>query len=467
MDPSSPIRRRGLLVGAAGAAAGGAVSRWAGRAGPVTAGPGTILRAQTGPVGIGARTVATWSYGGELPGPQLRAVAGGRAHVRLVNDLPAGTTVHWHGIRLENAMDGAPHVTQHPVPPGSSFDYDFAVPDPGTYFFHSHVGTQLDRGLYGTLVVEDPTEPLAYDAEILVVLDDWLDGVTGTPDDALAHLDHAGGDRLLSSPILGGHAGDVAHPYHLVNGRTPDAPVTLAARPGQRVRLRIVNAAADTAYRVALGGHRLRVTHSDGFPVEPVTGDALLIGMGERYDALVTVGDGAFPLVALAEGKNARGFAVLRTAAGAAPPPTVSVPQLNGRLITVADLRATDAVHLPPGPPDRTVTLSLGERPPGYVWTLNGRAHPDVSRTEVHAGQRVRLVLVNDSSMFHPMHLHGHTFQIRPAAGRGARKDTLIIRPLERFTVDLVADNPGEWMVHCHNLFHGERGMMSVLGYAS
>lgn len=480
--PGSISRRRLLLstaVAAAGVLTPGAISlalrQRQSAPSPLALGPESLmgassapsltLRARPGTISLGSRTVQTWSYDDVVPGPEIRAVAGHRVAVRLDNQLPAGTTIHWHGVRLPNAMDGAPHVTQNPVPPGGIFDYEFTARDPGTYFFHSHVGTQLDRGLYGSLIVEDPYEQLSYDRDLVVVLDDWLDGVSGTPDDAIAALDGGAVNHALTSPALGGHAGDVAYPHYLINGRTAQAPMTMLAAPGERVRLRIINAAADTAFRVALGGHRLQVVHTDGFPVHPATVDNVIIAMGERYDALVTLGSGAFPLVAVAEGKSARAFAIVRTATGAPPTATATVPQLSGSTLALSQLNATDAAFLPNLPPHVTVNLQLSQRPPGYVWTINGRTHDEGIRFNVSAGDRVRLVLHNLSSMFHPMHLHGHTFQLRPGTGRGPRKDTLLVRPLEQFTVDFVADNPGEWMLHCHNLFHSERGMMAVLGY--
>ncbi|TMR19128.1 multicopper oxidase family protein, partial [Nonomuraea zeae] len=283
-------------------------ARWAWAARRWSSRPhGTVLRAAPASVSLGRRTVRTWTYNGLLPGPLIEATAGGRVRARLVNALPAPTTVHWHGIRIALPMDGAPGYSQQPTQRGEHFDYDFTVPDAGTYFYHSHVGTQLDRGLYGPLIVHDPHEPLGYDAEYTVVLDDWLDGLGGTPDDALnrlnASMDH---DDTLRSPLLGGVTAEMRHPYYLVNGRAPDAPTTFTGRPGRRVRFRVINAAADTPFRLALGGHRLTVTHTDGFPVAPVIVDTILIGMGERYDFLVTLGSGTFPLVALAEGKGGR-----------------------------------------------------------------------------------------------------------------------------------------------------------------
>ncbi|MFC5823846.1 multicopper oxidase family protein [Nonomuraea insulae] len=426
---------------------------------------GVLLRARPATVSLGKRDVSTWAYDDILPGPLIEATAGGVVRARLINDLPAPTTVHWHGIRIDPRMDGAPGYTQPPTQPGGTFDYVFRVPDAGTYFYHSHVGMQNDRGLYGPLIVADPHEPLGYDQEVTVVLDDWLDGVAGTPDDALKRLNASTAhDDTMRSAVLGGVTGELRHSYYLVNGRMSAAPATFLSRPGRRVRFRVINAAADTAFRVALGGHRLTVTHTDGFPCAPVTVDTALIGMGERYDFLVTLDSGAFPLVAMAEGKSGRAFAVVRTARSAVTPPTnVEVPQLNGRRLKYQDLDARRADYL--RPPSRTVTVKLGMRPSGNEWTLNDRLAADPLRVRVDRGETVRIVLDNQSPMWHPMHLHGHTFQLRVSGQRGPRKDTVNILPRERLNIDVHADNPGEWMFHCHNLYHQEQGMMGVLGY--
>ncbi|MGW0807346.1 multicopper oxidase family protein [Nonomuraea sp. NPDC002799] len=470
------ISRRLLVTGtfatalgaASGAAPAGAAARRPGTVPPIRPAAvswETLLRARPATISLGSRIVSTWAYNDMVPGPSIVVAAGDRLAARLVNDLPEGTTVHWHGIRLPLRMDGAPGYSQAATRKGETFDYVFTVPEPGTYFYHSHVGMQADRGLYGPLIVADPREPLRYDEEFTVVLDDWLDGIAGTPDDALRRLTSSPGhDDTLRSPALGGVAGELRHPLYLINGRAPDAPVTFDSRPGRRVRVRLINAAADTAFRVALGGHRMTVTHTDGFPCAPVTVDTLIIGMGERYDFVVTLGAGAFPLVATAEGKGGQAFAVVRTTPrSTAPSPGAEVPQLNGRMLQYQDLAAREGDHLPR--PSRTVTVTLGMRPSGNEWTLNGKLATDPMRLRVRRGETIRIVLDNQSPMWHPMHLHGHTFQLHVRDHRGPRKDTVNIKPRERLQIDVLANNPGEWMFHCHNLYHQEQGMMGTFGY--
>lgn len=325
------------------------------------------LSAAPGTVDIGGTVSSAWTYDGQMPGPILRGAVGDRLRLQLHNGLPESTTIHWHGLAIRNDMDGVPGVTQSPIGAGRNFNYEFVLPQPGTYWYHSHVDLQRGRGLYGALLIDDPNEPGDYDVEFTVLLTDWL--LDTTPPQVFSALKQGGrmsgmpsgspspdkgASRMweiprmgaMPSPLLGRDAGDVRFPVYLLNGRQPSAPVTLTAKPGQRARIRVINAADDTAFRVALGGHPITVTHSDGWPVVPVGGDAVLIGMGERYDLRTTLADGVFPLVAAAEGKNARAFGLIRTGAGTAPAPTVTPPQLSGRVLTLADLTAAPSVRL-------------------------------------------------------------------------------------------------------------------------
>lgn len=424
--------------------------------------------AAEGQVDLGGLAVRTWAYDGRVPGTPIRVNAGEAVRARLVNRLPRDTSIHWHGVALRNGADGVPPVTQRPVAAGAEFVYDFTAPDPGTYWFHPHSGTQLDRGLYAPFIVEDPREPMGYDAEWVVVLDDWLDGVTGTPDEVLTELSGGMGTAKhmlmgATSDLLGGDAGDVRYPHFLLNGRIAAAPETFRAKPGARVRIRIINAGGDTAFRVALGGHAMTVTHTDGFAVQHARTDALLIGMGERYDVLVTLKDGVFPLVALAEGKGAVARGLIRTSGSAAAPKLEARPrELDGAVIGYDRLRPAEGVQLAPKSQDRTIKLELTGSMMAYNWAINGKKYDPATTYPVRSGERVRLSFVNRTTMWHPMHLHGHTFAL---TGSGIRKDTAIVLPDTTLDVDFDADNPGRWMIHCHNVYHAESGMMTLLGY--
>lgn len=428
---------------------------------------------------LGGVTAKTWAYGDTLDAPALRARAGDVLQVRVDNKLPTSTSVHWHGIALRNASDGVPGVTQAPIESGTSFTYQFVAPDPGTYFFHPHTGVQIDRGLYRPLIIDDPADPGRYDHEWIITLDDWTDGVGTSPDDILATfkaqngtvstgMNHdmgghdMGGMEHGTSPL--GDAGDVAYPHYLINGRIPTAPRTLTGKPGQKVRLRIINAASDTIFKIALQGHRLTLTHADGYPVTPTETTAVYLAMGERLDATVTLGDGVFVLQAAPEGKKGTpARAIVRTGAGSIPLADTRVSELGGAALLSTALKPVDEARLPDRAPDVTLDVALNGQMKPYAWGLNGKRFGEDTPLRVNPGQRMRLRMTNMTMMAHPMHIHGHTWAL-PGSG-GLRKDTVLIRPMQTIEADLQADNPGTWMLHCHNIYHAELGMMTSLHY--
>ncbi|MEV6397413.1 multicopper oxidase family protein [Streptomyces sp. NPDC051907] len=548
--PDSPTRRAvlgagiaavgsALLTGCSASGAGGTGKEAAGpRAGGSVSADGKKVRATwtPSPEGMvrgltfkatpatveigGGRTVRTSTYNGDLPGREVRITAGDTLELTLANQLPEPTTVHWHGIALRNDMDGVPDVTQPSIQPSGSFRYRFQAPHPGTYWFHPHVGLQNDHGMYAPLIVDDPNEPLAYDAEWIVLLDDWIDGIGGiSPKDVFDRLrkgkpgmshgsGHAHGSPTATpsagstlrhgprrahapardgastspqpgetpgwlltggrSPLLGGPAGHVAYPHYLINGRTPDDPAQFRARPGDRIRLRLINAGAETPFRVALGGHRMTITHSDGFPVRHHRADSLLIGMGERYDVLITAKDGVFPLTAIAEGKGDAAMAVLRTAGGALPSPSTRPGELYRDVLASARrLKPHESVALDRRTPDRTLELTLTGGMQSYDWGVAHRPKAPDGVQRVEHGERVRFIVVNATDMWHPVHLHGHTYALTGIDAGGARKDTATVLPHNKLVLDFDADNPGLWMLHCHNLYHSESGMMTTVAYHS
>ncbi len=500
---SPQLSRRNLLLGLAGV---GALSACTGTSshGGMDMGAGQTIRAapsvtptagqklvtatltpkQT-TLDLGGTIVQTWAYGDTAPGQLIRATAGDFLRVSVDNRLPADTSVHWHGIRLRNAADGVPGVTQEPIRSNTKYVYEFTAPDPGTYFFHPHVGVQLDRGLYAPLVIDDPAEPGKYDTEWVVVLDDWIDGTGTTPDEVLNKLIDDGGNSsggmggmehgsmgmasgsqttegmsgMSTGPAPWGDAGDVTYPYFLINGKTPTAPTTFNAKPGQKVRLRIINAASDTIFTVALGGHRMTLTHTDGHRVQPTEVGAFYIGMGERYDAIVTLDDGAFPLIAAPFGKDGQALAIVRTGAGAVPEAGVSPSELSGQVFVGSRLLPADGTLLPQRTPETTVDITLNGSMKPYAWGINGGPFGKNTPLTAKAGQRLRLNVTNQTMMTHPLHVHGPAFAL---ADTGLRKDTVLLAPMESRALDLDPD-VGDWMVHCHNPYHSESGMMILL----
>ena len=479
------------------------------------------LTPQVTQIDLGGPIVRTMAFGDTIPGPVIRAKVGDELVVNVSNRLGEPTSAHWHGIALRNDMDGAEPATPN-IDAGQDFTYKFSVPNSGTYWVHPHVGLQDDVGLYLPLIVEDPTEG-NYDAEWIVVLDDWTDGVGKSPQQLYDELTNpnkpsmpmpaatptpatpptttttstttsttstrrpsstratssagptpspapaapaAPAARVGTSDLLGGDAGDIAYPYYLINGRIPAAPTTFEAKPGQRIRIRFINTGADTAFRVALGGHSMTVTHTDGFPVVPTQVDALLIGMAERYDVIVTAADGVFPLVALAEGKNALALALLSTGEGSAPDPQFQPPELTKRVGTIDMFTATTPVNLGRPDPDLNLPVVLGGNMMQYNWMINGQPYSKTNPLQIRLGQRPTITFDNTTMMYHPIHLHGHTFQLIKADGTpGARKDTVIVLPKQRILAVLIADNPGLWQLHCHNTYHAVAGMETRLDY--
>ena len=425
---------------------------------------------------VGGLQWRTWAYDGQVPAKEIRLRKGQTLRAAVTNNLPADTSVHWHGLAIPNPMDGVPPLTQQPIAAGQRFTYEFVVPDSGTYWFHSHVGTQLDRGLYGPLIIEDPDERADYDDELALVLDDWIDGTGTNPDKVFEQLQKTGmpsmgpmgGDAgVTPTTPLGDDGGDVTYPYYLINGRIPGDPQTVDYRAGQRVRLRIINAGSDTAFRVGVPNTKMTVTHTDGFPVIARDTDSVVLGMGERVDATVTV-NSSVPVIAAAERKD--GYAQLNLRANGTPS-NVNVEQFvttlrNSQPLDTATLSAAPEVQLPQRKPDQTFDLRLAGPVPPYTWTINGQVYdPTKDGLPVKPGQRVQVRYINESKMFHPMHLHGHTFQVMSDGRPMARKDTVLVPPLA--TVDTVfdANNPGKWIDHCHNTYHLESGMAVYFTY--
>ena len=408
--------------------------------------PGTIFR--------------TWMYDGQCPGPEIRVTEGERLIVTVENQLPEGTTIHWHGIPVPNDMDGVPGLTQEPIAPGETFRYDFVAGPAGSYLYHSHVGLQIDRGLIAPLIIEERSPHVEYDREYTLILDDYL---SDAPESLERGMMGNGmmGRRMMRDGQHGMMDGAMVNqvpPYEamLINGKPAADPPSFEARQGERIRLRLLNPSGASTFRVAVQEHPLIVTHVDGQPLEPVTVDAIDISMGERYDAVIEADNpGAWAIVASPiEGVFAPARAVLRYADSAARVPSTWTAPTGRRRLRLGDLRSVEPVAL--GSPDRTFDLTLsGGMMMSDAWTIDGQAYPDAEPLEVNHGEVVRVRMTNHSPMIHPMHLHGHFFRVG-----NVTKDTVLVPPhMGQVTFDFLADNPGRWFFHCHNIYHMEAGM--------
>ncbi|MGD9618619.1 MAG: multicopper oxidase family protein [Mycolicibacterium sp.] len=473
-----PLDRRTFLrAGSIGALAGGALLTACSRPGQPA--PATITAAAAD-IDLGAGiVVSTWAWDRQVPANEIRLSRGQTLNITLSNELPEPSTIHWHGLAIPNDMDGVPILTQQAVAPGETYRYQFVVPDAGTYWAHPHFGSQLDRGLYAPVIIEDPADGADYDDELTVVIDDWLDGTGTNPNAVFENLRRTGmkpmepgGPGVSPTMPLGKDGGDVSYPYFLINGRVPTDPRAFDYPPGRRIRLRIINAGGDTAFRVGIPGVPLLVTHTDGFPVIPRQTDSVLLGMGERADAIITLADSSVPVVAAPYGKD--GYAQLNLRVNNAPTAGAAdvqrfVASLNNQVpLDTATLQPTDTDTLAPAPPSQTLDLRLGGPLAPYTWVINDAVYdPLAPGLPVSPGQRTRIRYINESMMFHPMHLHGHTFEVQGPDGPRARKDTVLVPPLATVVADFDTDNPGKWITHCHNEYHLEAGMATYLQYTA
>jgi FtsP/CotA-like multicopper oxidase with cupredoxin domain len=446
-------RRRFLGACAALGALPAALAGCAARAQAPGAAQAREIRLEAAPARIGVvgkpyPDTDLWAYNGAFPGPVLRARQGERLRVRLVNRLPQETTIHWHGIRLPNAMDGVPHLTQPPVPAGGEFLYEFDLPDAGTYWYHPHFGSpeQLGRGLYGALVVEERTPP-AFDRDLVWALSDLrLDREARVTAD-------------FNAPFDASHAGRLGNTV-LVNGRVPDA---FALDAGERVRLRIVNAANARIFRLNFEGHAPRVIALDGHPVAPhALAGGLVLGPGMRADLQLeatgepgrryAVTDDFFP-------RRAYRLADLAYTERRAPPRLLPAPQLPANPVAIPDLARAERVKLVLG------GGAMRPRQPQGLWSINGQAmrgHAHEPMFRLARGRSYVFEIENDTAWHHPFHLHGVAFRALSEPHQ-PRRDTALIAPGARAELAFVADNPGDWMIHCHILEHQEAGMMAVM----
>ncbi|MGV3497919.1 MAG: multicopper oxidase family protein [Hydrogenophaga sp.] len=436
-------------------------------------GPRSLSPAPAALAAAGETALPVWAYDASVPGPVLRYRRGDWLDIDLNNQLPEATTVHWHGIRLPNAMDGVPHLTQAPIEPGARFRYRFKLPDSGTYWYHPHLGAaeQLERGLAGALVVEDDSPP-PVDQDIVWLLDDWrLDAQGRIAEDFYRFHDVA-------------HAGRLGQRLTVNGALRPE----LALRTGQRVRLRLVNAANARLFALQPEpGINAWLIARDGMPApQAVPWDApLLIGPGMRADVVVdAVRAGRFAIRQF-NGREAEALATLvvggadDTAPRPAPVPSPYTPppepMLAGAVLHTMRLGggARSREGWPADTPEaraaRQQRRAAGAREADPVWTINGQAHvgdhhghhPPAFR--VPQGRSVRIAFENPTAWWHPMHLHGHHFKVLSRNGEplteAAWRDTVLLAPGDRAEVAFVADNPGRWLIHCHVLEHHAGGM--------
>jgi FtsP/CotA-like multicopper oxidase with cupredoxin domain len=423
------------------------------------------------------------------PGITLSPVE--RFRVDLANEAGTSTIVHWHGQLPPWTQDGFPWPQTPPIAAGDTLSYDYA-PIPGTFWMHSHQGLQEQSLMTAPLIVHSAEDLRADRQEVVLMLHDFS---FHTPEELLAGLIKAGGDQTaipgagastmdMGSESMGnmrmgsgstGHMSmgsamtmdlnDVEYDAFLANDRTLADPEVIRTEPGGRVLLRLINGASSTQFWIDLGALTGTVIAADGHPVRPMRGTRLPLAMAQRLDV---PGNGSYPILAQVEGARARTGIVLATS-GAPVPRLASEAETNAPPVDPSlEHRLEAATPLAPRAPDVMHRVILSGAMAPYAWSLNGEYWPNVTPLMAAAGQRVTIEMVNHTMMAHPMHLHGHAFQVialNGAALAGAVRDTVLAPPMGSVTVAFDANNPGRWAFHCHNLYHMATGMMTEVRY--
>ena len=471
------LDRRRFLLASAGTLAAPAILR---AVPAIAATPFDELRAapttaQLVPPQYGATDV--WAFGNSIPGPEIRLKAGERVRRRFVNGLPQNSAVHWHGIRIANAMDGAAGLTQEPVKPGETFDYDFVAPDPGTYWYHSHDRSweQMARGLSGPLIVDD-AEPWAglegaATRELTLLLDDWF-----LREDAKLDEDSFGALHEWA------HAGRIGNTFTVNGTMNPE----LKVRAGERLRVRLVNAANARIMPIRIAGeddndHRTKVIALDGHPVAPRdAGAGVLLTPAQRADLVIDcTGEPGARVPVLVDRGQDEWIAVATLAYSddpALPLAGADVRPLPISMVHALDLENAqrETLTMEGGAMGNLVRARLGGVDRDFdelvaakrVWAFNGVAGDlDEPAFRAERGRTVHLTIRNDTGFPHGIHLHGHHFAVLSRNGvvdpNRDRRDTVLTERGDVVEIAFEADNPGKWLLHCHMLEHQASGMLS------
>ncbi|AUH65995.1 multicopper oxidase family protein [Paracoccus zhejiangensis] len=489
------LTRRGFLAASAGMAAALALPRPS-----LAQATGLTLQATTRTLDIDGRAATVFGLLNGTGTPGLVLDPGQRFRLDLTNDLAEPTIIHWHGQIPPNAQDGVPDMPMPLLQPGETRSYDYD-PAAGTHWMHSHVPLQEMRLLAAPLIVRRPEDLRANRQEVTMFLHDFsfrtpeevLDEIrsgaghtgAGAAEEAQAADPHAGHDMGGGTTMSGmqgmedmpmqGMAGmamdlnDFDFDAYLANDRTLADPEVVQVEKGGRVLLRVINAAAATVFWVDCGALPGRLVAVDGQPVQPLSGARFGVAMGQRLDLELDLpaGQGAWPILARREGAHERTGLILATV-GAEVPIILGLadeaaPAFDVDLAQEARLRALSP--LDERVADATPMLMLGGQMQPYRWTINDRVFEDRVPVTARSGQRVEIAFHNMSMMGHPMHLHGHHFQVVAINGTrfaGALRDTVYVPPMSMVTVAVDAGEAAEWMLHCHHMPHLASGMMTT-----
>jgi FtsP/CotA-like multicopper oxidase with cupredoxin domain len=492
--PALLTRRQILASGVAIAGTIPLLARARAAAAPDPRTAGLRLTAGTRTLAVNGKPARVFSLTGPNGNPGITLSPGERFHVDLVNQAGTSTLVHWHGQLPPWRQDGFPWPQTPPIPAGDTQSYDYA-PIAGTYWMHAHQGMQEQNLMTAPLIVRSAEDMRADRQEVVLMLHDFS---FRTPDELLAGLTRSDGSQSampkngmgkainmdtgsigrMKSGTMGAtkmgpgikmDLNDVDYDAFLANDRTLADPEVVRTEPGGRVLLRLINAASATQFWIDFGALTGTIVAVDGHPVRPLRRSRFPLAMAQRFDVLIDLpGNGSYPIVAQVEGERARTGIVL-AASGA---PVSRLAEEAGENAPPVDFslerRLEAAVPLAPRAADVTHRVILAGAMTPYAWSMNGEYWPNVTPLMIATGQRVAIEMMNHSMMAHPMHLHGHAFQV-VAINRvplaGAVRDTVLVPPMSSVTIAFDADNPGRWAFHCHNLYHMMTGMMTEVRY--
>ncbi len=468
-------------------------------------------------VNYSGKKVRALTVNGSIPGPVLTFKQGQYAVIYITNQLKEETSVHWHGLLLPSFQDGVPYLNTPPIKPGETFKFEFPIRQSGTYWYHSHTGLQEQRGVYGAIVILPERPHIKYDTDLVIVFSDWTNE---NPDNILKTLKRGSewyqikkGSVTSLNKVLKEKGGlkaqikmwmmrmpgmdisDIAYDKFLANGDTVKYYPNL--KPGQTVRLRIINASAGTYFWINSGYGDLTIVSADGKDVDPVRTDKLLIAIAETYDIIVkipekhsieikaTAQDGSGHVsVFLGKGTPIYASAIPKPdpvkmmismskmmekkKKGMQMPMMPSESSKNDSIkpFNYNILRSTIPTALPDTMPVKTYTFELTGNMWRYIWSINGKTLSEADKIIIRKGERVRFVLINRTMMHHPMHLHGHFFRVINNQGEySPLKHTVDVPPMQKVTIEFDANEEDDWFFHCHILYHMKSGMARVIHY--
>lgn len=425
--------------------------------------------------------IPVWTYNGTVPGTEIRVKQGDFVQVELTNTLKEPITIHWHGYPVLSGMDGIPGVTQDSIRPGESFTYEFSADIAGTYWYHSHQegSKQVDKGLYGALIVE-PKEEAKPDKDYTLILDEWMKGpvdemssMTGMNNGSMSDM-----DEMSATDPVKAEEEMMSNQYNIytVNGKSGELISPLNVKKGDVVRLRFINAGY-RSHGIHIPGQNIKIVSTDGQAItgaQNIKDQVILIGPGERYDVEFTVSsNNNFIIDAHDENKfNDQIKIPVNVLDGSGK----EDQEKNNSSLPLFDLSKYGESEMgeftlnQKYDVDYNVELNTAVDGNSLKYTINNQVFNELPPLTLKTGQLVKMTFENKSIVDHPMHLHGHFFQVLSKNGQPFKssilKDTILVKPGEKYIVAFKADNPGIWVQHCHELHHAAAGMMQEIIYS-